>query len=365
MRGYRAAYADLFAQLPTSTRLTILVHPKATGVLQELLTGADCVARTTVATAPADLRFTVWAQDAFLALEDSDGGTSLLAPFFFRRDGDEDVAAALGELTGIRIQPSSLCFQGGYVLVADDFVLVGRDCLDATLETFEEQGMTVPEGSHRGERAARIFRDELGDREVIFVGTDLAVLEPISRSITVNGVERLELLYDDAGLAQPLEHIDMFVALAGRGRNGAYRLLVGSPALADHLLNRPIPEHTLDPLFDDIASQLTAQGFDVIRNPLPLTYADGRRTIEGEEREVRIWYFASSNNCLVQIDEAEGNHVWLPTYGHGAWKELAVTDEANRVAWEELGFSVHQLTNFHAFAQRLGAVHCITKDLER
>jgi hypothetical protein len=51
--------------------------------------------------------------------------------------------------------------------------------------------------------------------------------------------------------------------------------------------------------------------------------------------------------------------------GHGAWKELAATDEANRRLWEELGFTVHELASFHAFAQRAGALHCIAKELER
>lgn len=101
------------------------------------------------------------------------------------------------------------------------------------------------------------------------------------------------------------------------------------------------------------------------RNPLPLTYGDGRRHIDGELRDVRLWYLATTNNCLVQIDEAEGDHVWLPTYGHDAWRELTATDAANRHLWEELGFAVHELTSFHAFAQRFGALHCIAKELDR
>jgi hypothetical protein len=110
---------------------------------------------------------------------------------------------------------------------------------------------------------------------------------------------------------------------------------------------------------------LRDEGFDVIRNPLPLTHGDGRRLVDGVARDVRLWYFATSNNCLVQIDAAEGDHVWLPTYGHGPWRELAATDDANRRIWAGLGFVTHQVADFHAFAQRLGALHCVTKFIER
>lgn len=367
LRGYRAAYADLFAKLPATTRLTVLAHPSAVADLRELLTAAGADGRARVVVAPAELEFTVWAQDPYLALADGEDGPCLLRPFFFRREGDAGIAEVLARSTQIRVKESSLCFQGGYVLVGDDFVLVGRDCLDATLETLEQDYATpVPAGRDRVEFAAEVFREGLDpSRRVVFVGTDLPVPSEVKRAIVINGSEKIEFAHGDSGRAQPLGHLDMFVSLAGRGESGSYRLLVGSPALADRLLGRPPLEYAVAALFDDVAEKLAEQGFEVIRNPLPLTYADGRRSVEGEERDVRIWYFASSNNCLVQIDEREGNHVWLPTYGHGAWKELAATDEANGRIWAELGFTVHQLTSFHAFAQRLGAVHCITKDLER
>jgi hypothetical protein len=112
-------------------------------------------------------------------------------------------------------------------------------------------------------------------------------------------------------------------------------------------------------IFDDIVRALQRLGFEVIRNPLPLTYVDD------PANRTRFWYFATSNNCLVQIDKKAGHHVWLPTYGHGDWAELAATDAANKRVWERLGFTVHMLADFHPFAQNLGSVHCIKKYLER
>ena len=77
----------------------------------------------------------------------------------------------------------------------------------------------------------------------------------------------------------------------------------------------------------------------------------------------RMWYFATSNNALVQ--NAFSKEVWLPTYGYGNWTELKKTDDANKQIWEGLGFTVHQLSDFHPFAENLGAVHCIKKYLAR
>ena len=80
---------------------------------------------------------------------------------------------------------------------------------------------------------------------------------------------------------------------------------------------------------------------------------------------MRSWYWASANNCLVQVDPVEGDQVWLPTYGHGPWEELAGCDEANAALWRSLGFQVHLLPDCHALAQKLGALRCITKELAR
>jgi hypothetical protein len=195
-------------------------------------------------------------------------------------------------------------------------------------------------------------------RKLVYVGTKLPVPQYQTRPITLNGEPWTEEIYLGTGNVQPIFHIDMFIALAGRSKSGKYRLVVGSPAQADKLLNRrPIP-HAMAAIFDDVARQLRRQGFEVMRNPLPLTYVDDA------SQKVRTWYFATANNCLVQID-AESQTVWLPTYGHGPWAELAVTDEANERVWERLGFEVHRLGDFNPFTQNLGSVHCIKKYLER
>jgi len=363
-RGYRTVYAELFAKLPAETRLTVLVHPAAADELVQLLDAAERRSTTTIVRTGEDLRFTVWAQDPCVVLQ-GDGQTTLLVPAGFERQQDADTVALFAQVIGARVQRSSLPFHGGDVLTADVFVLVGRTCTAARSATFDAEDAAV--GSDVPTHAVETERPELAERfgelvdpalRVHVVGTDRPLPVNRTRTIRVKGQDIIEVLPGGAQSPHPMIHLDMFLTLAGRGPDGRYRILVGSPAMADDLLGRSVVDSSL-------SEHLTDDGFEVLRNPLPLTYGDGRRDIDGELRDVRLWYLATSNNCLVQIDEGAGNRVWLPTYGHGPWKELAATDDANRRIWEQLGFTVTELTSFHTFAQRFGALHCIAKEFDR
>jgi hypothetical protein len=363
---YRDVFIDLFRQLPSSVELTVLAHASVVADLQQAFEAVREGAPATIVEAPDYLRYTVWAEDPYVVVDDAATDPPrrfLVEPFAFPRAGDSIVAELIAEAGDIQSIQSPLYFQGGNVLIADDFVLIGVDYLFETLDTFVRYNpvLGLPEDrAEAQEFVVDLFRQTFDpEREFLFAGTRLRVPDVETRPVTIDGKQWTEVLYAGTGYNQPIFHIDMFVSLTGRGATGRYRLLVGSPAEADHVLGRPSVSHALSEIFDDVARQLEAQGFEVLRNPLPLTYVD-----DPEARQ-RFWYFATSNNCLVQIDDAEGNHVWLPTYGHGAWSELAATDDANRRLWEELGFTVHQLADFNVFAQNLGSVHCIKKYLAR
>jgi hypothetical protein len=225
----------------------------------------------------------------------------------------------------------------------------------------------------------RLFREQFDPgRTFHFPGA-----QPRNRAansiIEIDGERWLETVDAGRGGRQPIFHIDMFLSLAGRAGGGPgaatsgtkYQLLVGDPGLADRTLGWQPVVHNLQSEFDAVGDQLRRLGFSVRRTPLPYVSVDlrGAFSVEVDGRQVevvgeRFWYFATSNNCLVQID---GTHkdVWLPTYGHAPFEELAATDAAHRRTWESLGFTVHQLGDFHLFAMRLGALHCIKKYLAR
>jgi hypothetical protein len=313
--------------------------------------------------APEYVQFLVWAEDPYVVVEDASikrRATYLLEPFTFRRVSDAVIADIVSDATYIRSFQSPLYFQGGNVLIGDDFTLIGADYPANTLALVEQTGhIRVPDDIEAAEYVHQLYQQTFDPkRRLIYVGTTLPVPQETSRQIMINGERWEEVIYVGTGEAQPIFHIDMFISLAGRGRSDKYRLLVGSPRMADEILNQaPLP-HAMAAIFDDMARTLSQQDFEVIRNPLPLTYLDD------PQAKVRMWYFATANNCLVQID-GQDKRVWLPTYGHGAWSNLKAIDKANKRIWQKLGFNVTELADFHPFAQNLGSVHCIKKYLER
>ena len=87
--------------------------------------------------------------------------------------------------------------------------------------------------------------------------------------------------------------------------------------------------------------------------------------MDNVEQRTRTWFYANSNNVLVQRSETEGNIVWMPEYGHDNWPELAKTDAATWDIWENLGYEVRVITDGQRLAENLGGLHCLTNVLKR
>jgi hypothetical protein len=352
------AYQDLLAKLPSSTRFRVLTHESA-----QISVGAWFAGRTArIVLAPDHLNFSVWAEDGYVVVRDQPTGeTFFVEPFAFPRYGDSLIADFISSGTGTGDTQAPLYFQGGNVLIGDDFFLIGADYPAETLRQYLGR-VIVPNAGESGEAAVRRLYTEYLDtaRRLMYVGATIPVPAETIRDVTIDGQQWRELLYfgNRPGTSQPLFHIDMFISLAGRGPAGKYRLLVGDPKRAADALGEPARPHAMQEVFDNIARRLGQLGFEVIRNPLPLAYMD-----DPAER-LRTWYFATGNNALVEIVPGSST-VWLPTYGHGDWAQLSAIDAANAGIWESLGFTVRMLGDFHAFAENLGAVHCIKKYLAR
>jgi hypothetical protein len=367
---YWDVYKDLFIKVPNTAELIVLAHESIAPEVEDWMSSNGLGHRTKVVVPEGgwkDISFTIWAEDAYLFVRDSDGSGYFVEPCEFRRMGDSFVANVVAKGTSLNTYDAPLYFQGGNILVADDFFLIGEDYIE---KTFESEVLEFPEGDEERKQKLRShFREYVDhDRTLKIVGSRLPVPEEKELEYTYDGVKWKECVYqgNEAGTKQPLFHIDMFITLAGRSADGVYTVLVGDPRLAAHILADPVSEYAMTDVFDDIAAQLTDEGFNVIRNPLPLVYVDEKT----EWGQLRSWYFATSNNALVEVT-ADEKRVWLPSYGHEPWGHdplwppLQKTDQANRRIWENLGFEVIMLGNFHPFVEGLGAVHCIKKYLSR
>jgi hypothetical protein len=363
IRSSSAAVWSLLQQLPDTAEYTIVTHEEAEAELEVWLDELNASGRARVLTAPNKMRFGSWPQDGFAVCVDrSDSRRYLLEPVPYRSPEDACIPGMIAASAAAERTQVPLCFEGGNMLVGDDFWLLGMDSAvqSVKLGLIDRQGQET-----RRQALHRVFTQRVeGERKLHLIGSRIPVpgfeREALVRKMTIDGHTWDEVLYrgNGTGTVQPIFHIDAFVTLAGRGPSGVYTVLVGDPGMAAELLNQEPWPHATQAVFDDIAEQLTILGFNVVRNPLPLAYHDD------EIHKVRAWYFATANNALVEIADATRT-VWLPCYGNSDHPELETTDKKNEEIWRGLGFDVQLLADFHPFARNLGAAHCIAKCLAR
>jgi len=395
--GYRSVINSMRA----GTRFVVVHHESDRQIVEEWFGAAGHLpANVTYVPMPDYIDFTDWAEDAYLALVDADDTgehqTYLLEPWSFPRAGDSLIADNVEEFSTVRASQAPLVFQGGNCLIGDDFWLLGTDYFLDTLELIGsgELPVSVPAGTTPVEFVRELFGRHVDSaRELQLVGTKRPLGLKKYYATVESGAYLLDLPGGGTGDLQPIFHIDMFVTLAGRTDDGRFRVLVGSPKLADDLLGTRSP-FGLQNAYDEIAAEFDRRGFAVERNPLvhrphisqELSFAalrDFAATPDGAELrevvaefaaagaqpestvQVRSWHHITWNNCLVEHSSSVGRNVYLPTFGHGEQADLAAIDDEMDRLWTGLGFSVVRLADFNAFASRLGVVHCIKKYLAR
>ena len=148
--SYCNVYTDLFKKLPPTAKFIILTHPSVADDLNAALKQAKAASRATVITAPEYLQFLVWAEDPYVVVEDIGSkprSTLFIEPFTFRRASDAVISDLVAEATSLKNTQSPLYFQGGNVLIGDDFVLIGVDYPSNTLRLVEQSGhIRIPDG---------------------------------------------------------------------------------------------------------------------------------------------------------------------------------------------------------------------------
>lgn len=383
---FGAIYNKLFESLPATTTLTCLVN---TGSKAAVEGWAQAHGRSdvTLIEAPDHVGFSIWAQDAYAVSQSSSNETYFIEPLSFLRYADAVISDYVSTATPLRNFQTPLYFQGGNILVGDDFWFVGIDYPTNTLG-YVENAIFPDAGESPEALVRRLFSEYLdSDRQLSYIGSTLPVPSEAVVLVEENGTHYVDVVFqgNQQGTAQPLFHIDMFLTLAGRNADGQYQILVGDPSLAPNPPATSFAGYTMQNIYDNIDTNLKNAGFETIRNPLPLTFDPQTIPVAALNRPddsnlyaiylqltnagltevtLRSWYFATANNALVQNDAAD-RRVWLPTYGHGSYSYLQASDQANKELWEDLGYTVVMLPSFHRLARGLGAVHCIQKYLDR
>ena len=397
-RELTAGYRSVIDAMRPGTRFVVVHHASKRPAVEEWFRAAGHPGKNvTYVPLPDYVSFTDWAEDAYVALLDGADGTAyLMEPWEFPRAGDALISESVQEHVELRSAQAPLIFQGGNCLIGDTFWLLGKDYFADSVAMLEggNPPVQLPQGTTSDAFVARLFSDYVdAQRELVVVGTNRPI--PLRPFYGTREEEEfyVDIAGDGAGTYQPIFHIDMFVTLVGREAEGAFEVLVGSPALGDELLGTRSP-YALDDVYDTIADQLAARGMKVQRNPLVHRSTPGAsftlaqlRDIAGQPGnealveavaelkaagaadatpvQVRTWHHVTWNNCLVENSAAQRLQVYMPTYGHRPNADLRVVDEAMKELWEAKGFTVHMLGDFNAFARRQGVVHCIKKYLAR
>ena len=257
--SYERVYADLLAKLPKRTEVTIFVHPQVEADLQRGDRQTPRGGHHEPGRAPDFLNFTVWAEDPYVVIQDTDPestATYLMEPFTFNRSGDALIAERIAQASPFQSTQSPLYFQGGNVLIGDDFVMLGIDYLYNTLDTFRTTGaVSIPAGVEPFDFVTGLFNRTFGE-------TDAHVL-PRHPPAGAPAAGRA-----DSGRRQPVDrtplhrHRRQAADLSHRHvplprRAGVPTAGTGCwwapPPRADRILGRRPSRYAMQEVFDDIA----------------------------------------------------------------------------------------------------------------
>lgn len=349
----------------------------------------------------SDSELSIWAQDHFYPLKVLADDISLPqvygmvgnidSNFLFALNRVAKTMASSSKQPHFKLEETGLPFEGGNILVGEDFMLVGAN--DYYKHSDEDKN---------------IYEEWFG-KKTIFVKTYVIPPKKKYHKSSDDFYNTFPILTSLD--YQPLFHLDLFLTLVGYNFNKtSYTIIVGHPELGveniakiDHefylFLNKWLTQmqasiaSCVENLKTSFQNLLKVE-LQVISIPLVLTYND-KITSSKKERE---WFWATYNNCLVEHIPASGSKkVWLPSYGHprtsnyshkaiegeiamhihehfstestihyGDWSFLEKYDNTSKNIWEALGFEVCLLEeNYLPFARQHGSLNCFANCLDR
>lgn len=303
---------------------------------------------------------TPWVQDPFSMLRGEDGWPIFLEPYYFgknTRGQDQHIAEQVSAHTGYLMKSTRYFFEGGNILVGDDFMLVGRDTLVKNLQQYHYD---VGPLDHGYEAAVRHISCEFchifGVDAIIWLGTE----EPFPNETV--GVHQGEFF------RQVFFHIDLYVSLGGKTAGGEELVFVAELREED-LVHAGVRNDagwlSIKAALDSTAQQLAeahqrqfGPKFQVVRVPMGLT-----RFGSGNIAPL------SFNNCLTEVYQGIKT-AYLPHYQakeeSDAENYFARLADAAAEAYRDEGFSIVWVHgDFLSSAPSFGSLHCIVKVIRR
>lgn len=132
---YKAIYMDFLHKLPEYVELFIIVNKGSEEAVHSWLQEENRYEKSTIIVLPDNLHFSVWAEDAYSIVYDSDTDKYyFLEPLDFIRYANSMVAEYISNGTEFDSLQTPLHFQGGNILIGDTFFLIGADYPALTLK---------------------------------------------------------------------------------------------------------------------------------------------------------------------------------------------------------------------------------------
>jgi hypothetical protein len=342
-------FRHVLGALHPGVQYVIVAAPNQKKSVDKWLAQADVSSdRVTFVESPR-FYFTIWAQDAYVAMRDRNDGVVLCEGVSFQRGEDSTIADDIAAQSDVTAMQSYLFFQGGNILGGRDVTLIGIDYLWRNATRFGIATMADAVGE---------FERLLGTPVLGLGGTRSATFELLEEGVL-----------SGEGF-QPIFHIDMYVTPTGvTGQSGKPIAFLGRPRKAKevtgHYSNlRRFDNRTYDRFFDETEEQL-AERFEVKTLPLWITSSN----LNDPELD-RKFYNLTWNNALVE-HTATVRRVLLPSYSEDA-KQFGVDrqvrrdlEQAARDEWKAIGYDVTFMDGLEDLAYGDGSVHCMTKTLRR
>jgi hypothetical protein len=317
-------------------------------------------------TLPSAISMTIWPQDPFVVLQDSDGQNQLLLSRIFERGNDREMAIELAKYLGWKWKDSKLSFDGGNIVADKKHIFIGANTIYDNAAKLKE----------KPEEIVLRFERELG-REVLVIGPVPQPIGHIDMMLTPLGENKIILADPNWGAKLAADQLSnspekvkafelncekmFFANLEIQQLRDIKGNIIEAPPIVGLTKQAIEDSRKIAPQLDRLAETLSNRGYEIIRMPFLFTlaeYVDSNSADVDPNQHKAGYPQITYNNVLLDVVENR-QVVYLPQYG---WPAL---DNAARKAWEKTGYEVVAIGDFSTSAMYGGALRCCVKVLQR
>jgi len=345
-------FQSLIKSLGQQRTYIIVCHPKFEQRVTQWFEDQDVNSEVLFVFSPI-FEYSIWAQDAYIAMNSNVLNHILFEGILFPRYQDMTIADDVSAQTDTSVLQSYLYFQGGNVLGGPSTTLIGWDYI------FQNISRSKLEDEHK---VIQAFQQVLGTSILPLGGERSGDFEWYKKDV-LSGYGY-----------QPIFHLDMYVTPTGVVNNeGKEIVMLGRPKKAFEITGKwseyeYYNNAKYDAFFEETEEQLE-QVFEVKHLPILLTHGNLNQT-----NYEYLFYNLTFNNVVIENYIENGQrqqNVIIPTYSedsetygtdYGIRRDL---EQAAEEIWASIGFEVKRMDGLEDLTYGSGAVHCITKVMSR